>query len=156
MMIETKQLLEYFEWADNRIIGLLEIVNEDQFNKIIGGRSLKELCIHLINDYDTLVHTPIDAKQFDKLLGDLNKKPKRGILEYWKQQLQKFKKVKVYDNSEFITPPFANNLKIPWRDYILLQLQHSSYHRGQVLTTFKSLNPQNEGINLDLGTYVYQ
>jgi uncharacterized damage-inducible protein DinB len=142
-MIEN--LGTYYEWADSRVIVLLENVDEELFvNKLKGTRrSLRDLVEHLIVYYEYFLYRKTRVS-FKKLQEKLKTMEKQKLLDHWKNVMKEFAGAVDKFNEEFVDIPLANGKtkKVSKGDYFLCYTDHATYHRGQLITTYKAMTGQ--------------
>jgi len=137
---------KYYEWADNRIITLLENVEEESFVKILAGtqRSLRELAEHLIVYYEYFVYrkTKVSFKALQKKLKIMSK---QELLNHWKKAIKEFSEAVTNSKEDKIDIPLSKSgtAKIPKDKYLFCFSDHATYHRGQLVTTYKAVTGQN-------------
>lgn len=137
---------KYYEWADYRIIALLETLEEELFIKVLAGtqRSLRELVEHLIVYYEYFVYkkTNVPFKSLEEKLKMMNK---RELLNHWKKAIKEFSEAVKNSKEDFIDIPVSKTetTKISKDEYLFCFSDHATYHRGQLITTYKAVTDQN-------------
>ena len=155
--MKVSELGPYYEWAENRIIKLLAPLPDDQFEMKLEntGVSLRDLTIHMIIQYEWFFHW--SEKTFMKEMRDkLSRNTKEELLKHWRDGRNKFlAAIKEEDPNKTIEVPFTNDkiIKIRNEDYLFAYTDHHTYHRGQIVTTFKAVTG-NEAVNTDYYTYL--
>ncbi len=81
---------KYYKWADNRIILLLENMDEKLFTKTVKGvdRSVRDLAEHLIVYYDYFLKK--DKVEFTAMQENLKSMNKQELLDHWKEAVGGF------------------------------------------------------------------
>lgn len=141
-----ENLGRYYEWADNRVITLLESLDEESFAKVPEGiqRSIRDLAEHLIVYYEYYAHR--DRKvPFKSLQAKLKKMDKAGLLNHWKQALKDFSEALENTGEDSIDIPLPNGKTtgISRESYIFAFTDHATYHRGQLITVYKAITGKN-------------
>ena len=160
--MKVSELSFYYAWADKRIINLLNTISNEQFTqKLNNERSLKELSAHLVASYEMLLlhnlnNTYLGMKELEELSKQIKNKSKNELLEYWGQILERLiiLLMKISPKKELNIPTGQQSLtKAKYEELIFSFTDHSTYHRGQLITTFKIITG-NEAINTDYYTYL--
>ena len=137
---------KYYEWADNRIIALLENLDEELFVKILEGtqRSLRDLVEHLVVYYEYFLYKKTKVS-FKSLQEKLKKMDKRELLNHWKKVMKEFSKKVKNSKEDFIDIPISKTetIKISKDEYLYCYSDHATYHRGQLITTYKAVTEED-------------
>lgn len=145
-----KDLGKYYEWADGRIIGLLDKMDEGHFSEKVRGadRSVRELAEHLIVYYDYFLTK--EKERFLEIQESLKKMDKNELLDFWKKAVGKFAEAVDGFTEDPVEIQDANkgSIKVPRNKYLLLYTDHATYHRGQLITLFKTVTGE-EAVNTD-------
>lgn len=136
---------KYYEWADNRIIALLEALDEESFVKVLEGarRSLRDLAEHLLVYYMYFVYRKSKVP-FKTLQAKLKKMNQAELLNHWKQVLGEFSDALENSGEGSVDIPLAKGRKarISGDAYLFAFTDHATYHRGQLITTYKAITGQ--------------
>jgi len=142
---------EYYEWADNRIIALLEPLEEELFVKTLEGtqKSLRDLAEHLIVYYEYFVFRK-SRIPFKSLQEKLTIMDKQELLNHWGKVIKEFCKAVENSKEEFIDIPISKTetTKVSKDEYLFCYSDHATYHRGQLITTYKAITGKN-AVNTD-------
>lgn len=137
---------KYYEWADSRIISLLDAVDEELFVKILDGtqKSLRDLVEHLVVYYEYFLYKETKVS-FRKLLEKLKKMKKKELLSHWKNVMKEFSEAVQNSREDFVDIPLpkGGTVKISREKYLLCYSDHATYHRGQLITTYKAITKKN-------------
>lgn len=139
-------------WADRQVVTLLRSVLPEDFSKKLDqtGRGLQDLVVHLLSGYDMVL-----GNDYNKSMEKFNNMKQKELLDYWDKLVEQFIKaieenpaksfeVKVDDGSKKV---------IKGQNYLLAYTDHSTYHRGQLITTFKIITGK-EAVSTDFYTYL--
>ena len=139
-------------WADRELSKLLNSVSQDDFVKVPDntGRSMHDLIVHILAGYEMVL-----GGDYNKAMKDYGSIKKSKLLDSWSNLVEKFIteiesnpqksfKLKMDDGSE---------RKIEGQNYLLAYTDHSTYHRGQLVTTFKVITGK-EAVSTDFYTYL--
>lgn len=149
-MVELEMLENYFEyivWADNKLIEGLGELDDDEFGKSLDlGRSIKELVLHMVSMYEYYsIHST--GKTYDMWKNEFSNLTKEELGIQWGVSVRNFKE-RLEDNQEkmFKLPVGAGNLvDLSSFDWMMLFTDHTSYHRGQLMSCFKLLGKEGFG-----------
>lgn len=142
---------KYYEWADNRIIALLETLEEELFIRNLEGtgNSLRGLTEHLIVYYEYFVFrkTRIPFKSLQEKLKIMDK---QELLNHWGKVIKEFSKAIENTKEDFIDIPLPNSetTKVSKDEYLFCYTDHATYHRGQLITTYKAITGE-KALNTD-------
>jgi uncharacterized damage-inducible protein DinB len=131
---------KYYEWADKRVIALLEALDDELFGKVLKGidRSIRDLAEHLIFYYEYYLHrkNKLSSKTLKVKLKGMDK---NALLKHWKQALKEFSETVENFGEELINIPISKGktAKIPGDVYLFAFTDHATYHRGQLITIYK-------------------
>lgn len=148
----------YYYWADKRIIEMLEDISDEQFNLKLENTelSIRDLSIHLVYYYELwLQHMASDEwPQTNKLIAEIKSENRKGLLERWKKSVIDYA-LKLKECKGAIDIPISKEriVEMDFDDVIFSYTDHSTYHRGQLITTYKIVTGKN-AINTDYWTYL--
>lgn len=155
----TQNLLNHCMWADQKIISLLKTMDESLFGEKPANHlmSVRELTSHLIIGYKTQLEdfSPEVAENYEKRFRTENKDE---MLSVWSETLDLFVKkfsealsetteVKDYEGKPF---------DVTREELTLTFTDHSTYHRGQIITTYKIVTAEENAVNTDFFTYLVE
>jgi uncharacterized damage-inducible protein DinB len=136
---------KYYEWADNRIIALLAPLDEELFEEKMKGtkRSLRDLSEHLVVYYEYFLRRK-EKVSFKSLQEKLKKMDKKALLNHWKNIINEFSETVETSEEDFVDIPLSKgkSAKISSDEYLFCYSDHASYHRGQLITTYKVITRQ--------------
>jgi uncharacterized damage-inducible protein DinB len=136
---------KYYEWADSRIIVLMEKVGEELFvNKLKGTRrSLRDLVEHLIAYYEYFLFRKTNVS-FKKLQEKLKTMEKQELLKHWQNIMKEFSEAVQNSREDFIDIPLpeGGTVNVSRDEYLFCFSDHATYHRGQLITTYKAVTRQ--------------
>ena len=141
---------KFYEWADRRIIGLLENMDEELFTKPVPGvdRSVRDMAEHLIVYYDYFLKK--DKVEFLAMQENLKGMNKQALLEHWKNAVGEFARGvnKFPEDPVEVQDKKKGKVKVTKEEYLLLYTDHATYHRGQLITLYKAATG-SEAVNTD-------
>lgn len=140
-------------WADRRLATLLSKVSEEDFIKTPEqtDRSLKDIVAHIMAGYNMVLGGDY-VKATETYTQKMNQ---QELLQEWASLVEKFI-VDIESNPEKsynIKMDDGSSRTIKGQNYLLSYTDHSSYHRGQIVTTFKFIT-SNEAISTDFYDYL--
>ena len=137
---------KYYEWADNRIIILLEKLDEELFVKFPDGtqRSLRDLVEHLVVYYEYFSFKKTKVS-FKALQEKLKKMDKPELLNHWKKVMKEFSKAVENSKEDLVDIPLSKTetTKVSKDEYLFCFSDHATYHRGQLITTYKAVTEED-------------
>lgn len=142
-MPNTKQLIEYMQWADSIICEILKTLSEDQLTKgFDNARSINFRLRHLAEEHIAWYHDVIGQSwkaAVDKIQEYNASQYIEVISEY--HQLWKSLQDSISDD-EIIQIQEGNGLvvSIPFSEVIFNLINHTTYHRGQIVTLLRLLD----------------
>ena len=139
-------------WADRELATLFSSVTKKQFNEVpeSTGRSLCDLVVHLLAGYEMVL-----GGDYMNVMNTYGQKEQSELLEIWKNAVEKFITAIESDPSKSFTITMDDGSKqeVTGQNYLLAYTDHSTYHRGQMVTTFKVITGQ-EAVSTDFYTYL--
>ena len=146
---------QYYIWAHDRFRKAIADLTPEEFNQLDKvDRSIKELIIHIMSITATC-YVENQIPLYVKLNEDLSKMNKDEILESWKKIDEDFDKA-VEENftKEFGIMPVGpdDSVKVLTMEKLLSYTDHSTFHRGQLLSALKLLG--KKGVNSDYYYYI--
>ena len=139
-------------WADRELATLLATVSQDDFTTVPDhtGRSIQDLVVHILAGYEMVL-----GGDYNNAITTYGSLKHKELLDTWKDQVEKF--VTELDNnpSKSYTIKMDNDKerKIEGQNYLLSYTDHSTYHRGQIVTTFKLITGK-DAVSTDFYTYL--
>lgn len=139
-------------WADHEVSKLLLSISEDDFTKVPEhtGRSLHDLVVHLLAGYEMVI-----GGDYNKAMTTYDTLEQENLLSTWNTLVSKFI-TEIESNpskSYTIKMDDGTQRKIEGQNYLLSYTDHSTYHRGQIITTFKMVTGK-EAVSTDFYTYL--
>ena len=154
-MEELSNYADFYVWADEKICSTVEKISNDDYNRIIDGtdRSIRDLILHVISMYDFFFAAQTGIP-YDQALENASKLSRSGLIDYWKDIITKFSNfIKSNKKESYNLPVGPGKLaSISALDWFLLFTDHSSYHRGQLITFLKISG--NKGVATDYLKYI--
>jgi uncharacterized damage-inducible protein DinB len=137
---------------------MLQDVSKEQFDLELEqtGLSLHDLTIHLLFYYELWLQHMVTNKwpQTTQLMIELKSEEKTGLLERWKKVITEFaQKLKECKGKIEIRINKEQLVEMDFDDLIFSYTDHSTYHRGQLITTFKIVT-RKKAMNTDYWTYL--
>lgn len=153
MSLDLTNLAHYYEWADSLFIDACRELSEEEFSRNFEliGRSIKELAVHMAVTYQFLIDP---SQSYQDLLATVAAYSQQQLLDYWKSTVSQFSAATAkLDLPDYKFPTSeTETITVSKLDYVLAYTDHSTFHRGQLLTMYKLLG--KPGINSDYYTYV--
>ncbi len=150
-----KDLGYYYVWANNKYREAITQLTDEEFNQVDEkvARSIKELVIHIITTNE-MYHKPVD--DIRKLGEELKNKSKDEIIKLWKKSDDDFAHVVKNMKEEPVTFSISKDEKITITavENLLMYSDHSTFHRGQLLSAIKYLG--KKGISSDYYYYIVE
>lgn len=144
---------EFYVWAENRLIPLVDSLTDEEYARELSGpkRSIKNLLVHWVATYMYYfdIKTP-----FSEFMTELNDFSPKQLTTRWQELLTRFSSDMKADERSTIDFPLGPDkvLTAAIEDYYLAFTDHSTYHRGQLMSFLKTIG--KEGINTDYFTYL--
>lgn len=153
------ELAKYNNWADNRAIDWLTQITDEQWNQVAISSfgSIRETAVHIASakkiwiDFWTNVQNPVYlSSEFTGTREDL--------IDIWKTvsvELKSFIEnypVENYSNGIIVKKPNGELSTMEFRKTFPHMINHSTYHRGQLITLLRQSGFFNLS-NTDLFTY---
>ena len=154
-MSEKADILNHLLWATKKLNDLLLTLTEDEFNKKSSpeNRSIKEIVQHLvsINAYFSSFNEYKAIVEKSKLMN------KEDLLELYRELTKKVYEIFQKDPEKTLPIKTKNGTMKNISGFSLIHMytDHFSYHRGQILTTFKSITGK-EGIGTDYAIFLQE
>ncbi|MFQ6088795.1 MAG: DinB family protein [Candidatus Methanofastidiosia archaeon] len=144
--MNLEKICNYQIWANNKIRDIIRELNEEKFIREIGPPfgSVKDLCVHIIIAIEYNVESfvkKIDVNT-EELYETLKKLSKNELLAKWEEADEKLlEHVKQKAQKAIMFPNYISGgeLLIEPEDFYMQYVMHTTYHRGQILSTIKSL-----------------
>ena len=150
--MEFSDLGKHCIWADKEVSKLLSTVPKSDFTKVPEhtGRSLQDLVAHILAGYEMVLGG--NYKDATDKYGAMKQK---DLLTAWNTLVEKFIEAIESDpkKSYMLKMEDGTERKIEGQNYLLSYTDHSTYHRGQIITTFKVVTGK-EAISTDFYTYL--
>ena len=140
-------------WADTRIIELVNTMTEQEFTTKPKntGRSVRDLCVHISSTYLYEINH-VTQKEEEEKLTTLDKD---ALLKSWSDILVQAGK-SLETNSEkpmVLQTEDKKSKNVTGISKVLAFTDHSTYHRAQLITTFKLVTGR-EAVNVDYFTFL--
>lgn len=139
-------------WADREITKLLLSVSEDDFTKVPEhtGRSMHDLVVHILGGYEMVL-----GGDYNKAIQSYDSMKKEELLNSWSNLVDKFVTETEGNPSKSFSIKMDDGSKreIEGQNYLLSFTDHSTYHRGQLVTTFKIITGK-EAVTTDFYSYL--
>ena len=154
-----QELAEYNVWANNIVCSWLDQINDEQWNKeiISSFNSIQETVLHIISAekawLERFEHKPVEWLQFTY------KGSKEEHIILWKKISANLKDfIDGFDESkleEILDFKRLNGdaYSMPHYQLIAHVINHSTYHRGQLVTMLRQVGFMNVGSTDFLGVY---
>lgn len=153
------ELAEFSNWADNRVINWLTQITDEQWNKtaISSFGSIRDTAIHIVSakkiwlDFWTHASNPVYLSL--EFTGT-----RLELINIWKTisaELRSFIEnypIKNYTNEISVKKPNGELSTMEFRKTFPHMINHSTYHRGQLVTLLRQSGFSNLS-NTDLFTY---
>ena len=148
------RLGKYQIWANDKYREILSKISEEEWQKDLGDpfKSIKSVCTHIVLAVErslTIINQERDLKRDDVIpLWELSK---NDLLEKWRQTDDEFNKLletKTEGKVAFEEFNFMNA-----EDFLFQYINHSSYHRGQLVFALRLLG--KEATNTDYLFYLH-
>jgi uncharacterized damage-inducible protein DinB len=153
-----KDLGNYYVWANNKFREVINNLTQEEFIQVDEkiGRSIKELLLHVIPMYEVVFcDNPLDV--YMKTHEELMTLSKDEFIKFWKKSDEKFANAveKMVEDPVFFSIWHTDKkMTINALENLLAYTDHSSYHRGQLMSILKYLG--KEGINSDYYYYLVE
>ena len=148
----TSDIGKHCIWADREVSKLLSSVKPDDFKQVPEqtGRSLHDLVVHLLVGYEMVLGVqPKDS------LEKYNAMKQPELLTAWNAVVEKF--ITEIDGNITKSYPLkmddGSERKIEGQNFLLSYTDHSTYHRGQIITTYKFITGK-DAVSTDYYTYL--
>ncbi|MHA2105561.1 MAG: DinB family protein [Candidatus Hodarchaeales archaeon] len=156
--MNIREIGQYYIWADKKVKDLINDLSEEEFSKVIDntGRSIKDLVEHMISTYETF-DVPFNREEFEEKFRTLSDLPKVELLDYWIKAVSDFtSKIEssIKDKADLMIEE-NKIVSIPYEEYLLSYTDHNTYHRGQLVTSYRILTGK-EPINTDYYTFLIE
>jgi uncharacterized damage-inducible protein DinB len=150
--MELSDIGKHCIWADRETINLLKTIKEEDFNKTPEhtGRSIKDLVVHILSGYDMAL-----GGNYKSAMDKYGNKDQKNLLKSWDSNVLKFITEIENDSSKSYTIKMddESERKIEGQNLLLSYTDHSTYHRGQIISTFKFITGK-EAVSTDYYTYL--
>ena len=140
------------------LVKSISTLSEDEFNQVDEkvGRSMKELVLHQLMT-NMMYYTPIEQhKELKAIHEKMKELSKDEILKEWRESdLEMAEKIE-NASDEDVTIPISESksITISSEKNTLFYTDHSTFHRGQMLSSLKHLG--RDGISSDYFYYVVE
>ena len=151
-----KNMIEFYKWADNKIIDLLQKTSEEDFNKKITQRSLRDLSEHMMVYLEWYLHP---EKSFEEIMNSYKSLSKDQVLDLWKTTVSNFVDTVLSKNeNEKVSMPVSKGktVDVNFDENVFAYTDHSSYHRGQIITHYKLATGKKEAVGTDHYSYLME
>ena len=150
----------YYIWAHDKFRETIANLTDEEFNQVDDkvGRSVRDLVVHMIASIEECyTEAENQYEVYLKIPEELKTKSKDDILEFWKTSDENFAKaVEKNANQEFGIMPVgpAKRITVNGLVKLLCWTDHSTFHRGQLLSAIKHLG--KKGISSDYYFYILE
>jgi len=156
-MTDLQNYADFFVWADEKIRSEVIKISDEKYTKIIDGtkRSIRDLVLHVIGMYDFFFAFQTGLS-YDQAIEAAGKLSRNELMDYWREITAKFSlAIKSNERTTFNLPVGPEKLaSIDALDWFLLFTDHSSYHRGQLMTFLKISG--SEGVASDYLKFTFE
>ncbi|MCY3410730.1 MAG: hypothetical protein INQ03_03745 [Candidatus Heimdallarchaeota archaeon] len=143
----------YYSWANNKFREVIGNINDDQFTLLDEdvGKSLKELVIHQIVTCELLLRS---QEEIEPMIKNLHAMAKAELMEFWRKSDDAFAEKIHTDFEGVVNMPVSETQKIEVQktEMLFAYTDHSTFHRGQMLTMIKKLG--QDAVNTDFYSYL--
>ena len=140
-MSNNIELLEYMLWADNSIADTLEKVNSEDISKSISetSGSIYEKLKHMTEEYIGWLYD-IKSESWKEIIAEVGKMNYQALLAQMKSTLKEWMEFTETTNSSLFEID-EGEFKVPisLEAVIFNLVNHSSYHRGQIVLFLRIL-----------------
>ena len=143
------ELGNFYKWSDLKLITLLKPISDDVFSKIPEqtNKSLRKLVEHMVVYYEILNK----RSKFGEISERVKKLSKDELISLWQESVsllpETLAKRKFDDIVDFRIDK-DTSIKISNFQEVFAYTDHATYHRGQIITTYKFLTGK-EAIGTD-------
>lgn len=155
------QLADYNIWANNIVHSWLNKINDEQWEQpvVSSFTSIAATALHIAGA-ETVWSDRLDNVAAPVWLPAVFKGSKKEILDVWnkasqslKSFIENFDEIKLQDTVSFIRPD-GNTYKLTHYQIFGHVFNHSSYHRGQIVTLLRQVG-FTDVRSTDLSTYFW-
>ena len=148
-------IASYQKWAGEKIRSVLQDLNEDDFDQVLGEPfkepydSLRALCLHIVLALETcfiVVDKITEKEESNKIYEVAYTCSNEELLERWKAL-----DTKLYDaimerkEDSVNVHHFSEPFEMPLVDFYFQYVNHTTYHRGQVILALSKLGKKTIG-----------
>ncbi|MCF0064729.1 hypothetical protein MUK70_04315 [Dyadobacter chenwenxiniae] len=153
------ELAEFNNWADNRVISWLTQITDEQWNQVAISSfgSVRDTAVHIVSAKKIWLDFWTDAPNPVYLSADFTG-TKEELIAIWKRASTELKffidnyPKKNYGNEISVIKPNGELISMEFRKTFPHMINHSTYHRGQLVTLLRQSGFFNLS-NTDLFTY---
>ncbi|MHA1910540.1 MAG: DinB family protein [Candidatus Kariarchaeaceae archaeon] len=153
MLIEN--IATYQKWAGNKIRSVLQELNEDDFNQALSEpfkepyNTLRELCMHIVLALETcfiVVNQVTNKNESNKFYVKVFSCSNDELLTRWNVLDAKLAEA-IKEKKEGVVEifHFSEPFEIPLADFYFQYVNHTTYHRGQVILALSKLGKKTIG-----------
>jgi len=144
--MDISEFLEYHNWADAMLIDCLKQVSDDDFTSTADGvRSIRELFEHYLSSYEYLIYAGDELKAREAETKTMSREQLSSEL---RRSHDKFKEVVTdFTPTQQLQMWEGKTVDMDRDNYLLLYLDHLTYHRGQIMHAIKLKG--YKGVNTD-------
>jgi len=153
------ELIEFNNWADHRVIDWLTQITDEQWTRaaVSSFGSIRDTAVHIVSAkkiwLDFWTNAPNPTYLSKEFTGT-----KEELIGIWKHMSARHKAFiehfpyENYLNEIRVTKPNGETITMPFRKTLPHMVNHSTYHRGQLVTLLRQCGFL-ELLNTDLFTY---
>lgn len=153
------ELSAYNIWANNRVCNWLDKISDEQWNQPVVS-SFDSICktiLHIANA-EKIWKERIIKQPDHEMLSETFKGSKEDLIKIWKELSLSFKKViegmpqDLFEQNLFYRNTKGIEYNLPYYQLLAHVFNHSTYHRGQVVTMLRNLDFMDVN-STDITTY---
>ncbi len=141
----------YYTWANDKFRAVFKDFTDEEFDNENNSikKSIRELVIHQITTNEFLL-----IKEVKELVSKLREMDRGKLIEFWKKSDMRFadKINKNYEGTTELSISDDKNIKIGKDELYFAYTDHSTFHRGQMLSLIREYG--KDGINTDFYSYM--
>ncbi len=144
------KLISYYVWANKQILNITKSLSNDEFEKEFGGylRSARARVLHLVGATQLWIHRlRNEFTLYSDIIASLDDLDRDHLLETWQKVDDEFIKV-VNEFSGHHSVTYRTSKGVSYtndvQDIFLHVVNHSTYHRAQLILLLRSLGREVE------------
>ena len=154
-MPSQSEIHHHFLWATKQILNLLQSMTDEEFSQkpSWNGRAIRESILHLVS-VNAYFSSP---DSYSAIIESSKHMDKNELLHTWSNLTNKIYDIFENDPKKTIPVKTKQGLikNISGIDLLYMLTDHFSYHRGQIITTFKAITGK-EGTGTDFARYLME